>query len=63
MALDLPGITFLLGLEVAGEMMALWVNDELILEDVPLSRSDGWIGLISFGGPVTYEGLKVLIGE
>jgi hypothetical protein len=44
-------------------MMALWVNDELILWDVPLSRSDGWIGLISFDGPVIYEGLKVLIGE
>jgi hypothetical protein len=62
-ALDLPGNTFLLRLEVAGDMMALWVNDELVLENVPLSRSDGWIGLISFGGPVTYDGLKVLIGE
>ncbi|HUV92762.1 MAG TPA: hypothetical protein VMV80_06720, partial [Anaerolineales bacterium] len=61
--LDLPGNTFLLRLEVAGEMMALWVNDQLILEDVPLSRSDGWIGLISFGGPVIFEGLSVLIGE
>jgi len=62
-ALDLPEKTFLLRLEDAGEVMALWVNDGLIIEDVPLSRSDGWIGLISFGGPVTYEGLKVLIGE
>jgi hypothetical protein len=62
-ALDLPGNTFLLRLEVAGDMMALWVNDELVIENVPLSRSDGWIGLISFGGPVTYDGLKVLIGE
>jgi hypothetical protein len=62
-ALDLPGNTFLLRLEVAGELMNLWVNDELIQENIPLDRRDGWIGLITFGGPVTYDGLKVLIGE
>ena len=62
-ALDLPGNTFLLRLEVAGESMTLWVNDELVQENVPLDRRDGWIGLITFGGPVTYDGLKVLIGE
>ena len=43
--------------------MTLSVNDELIQENIPLNRRDGWIGLITFGGPVTYDGLKVLIGE
>jgi hypothetical protein len=61
--LDLEGDTFLLRLEVAGDSMTLWVDNEPVLEDVPLNRNDGWIGLISFGGPVTYENLRVLITE
>ncbi len=61
--LGLEGNTFLLRLEVDRDSMTLWVDNEPILEGVPLNRSDGWFGLISFGGPVTYENLRVLITE
>ena len=50
-------------LEVAGDQMDLWVNDVLVLEDIPLNRRDGWIGLTSFGGPVIFEDIKVEIVE
>jgi len=58
-----PGTAFILRMDVAGELMDLWVNDVLVLEDILLNRRDGWIGLTSFGGPVTFEDLKVEIVE
>ncbi|UCC54361.1 MAG: hypothetical protein JSV68_10415 [Anaerolineaceae bacterium] len=62
-AFSQPGTTFLLRLQVAGDLVDIWVNDTLVLESLPLNRRDGWLGLITFGGPVTYEDLKVLIVE
>ena len=39
--------------------MALFINDVQIVADVPLPAQDGWIGLLSYGGPVVFEDIKL----
>jgi hypothetical protein len=37
------------------------VNDQEVATSVPLARDSGWIGLISFGGPVTFSNLSLKV--
>lgn len=37
------------------------VDDIIIVNSVPLQQSNGWIGLISFRGPVTYSNIQLSI--
>lgn len=39
------------------------VDAVTVIQNVPLTRGDGWIGLISFRGPVTFANLRLSIGE
>jgi len=41
----------------------IWIDDEIIAENIPLNRNSGWIGLVSFRGPVTFSNLNILLGE
>ena len=49
--------TFVLKIVVNGEKIAIFVNDQSIVSDVATALSDGWIGLVAYGGPVKFENL------
>jgi hypothetical protein len=53
------GNTFILKIVVKLDSMIVLVNDNEIVKDVPLSSQEGWIGLLSYGGPVTFEDVKL----
>jgi hypothetical protein len=54
---------FQLQLDVKGETMDIFVDDQLIAKDVVLPRSDGWIGLMSYGGPVTLANVEIMVRQ
>lgn len=39
------------------------INDETLVESIPLQHSNGWIGLVSFSGPVQFSNLNLQLGE
>lgn len=39
------------------------VNGEMLVESIPLERASGWIGLVSFGGPVTFDNVSLQLGQ
>jgi hypothetical protein len=39
------------------------VNGTAIVESIPHTRDSGWIGLVSFGGPVTFSNVNLQLGE
>lgn len=39
------------------------VNGETVVREVPLQRTSGWVGLISFGGPVTFTDIRLQLGQ
>ncbi len=40
-------------------LMSLNIDGKKIISDIKMSQVDGWIGLVSYGGPVTFEELKL----
>jgi hypothetical protein len=57
-----PAVTdnsMILKIVVNLDKMAIFINDNPIIADVPLPAQDGWIGLLSYGGPVTFEDVKL----
>lgn len=38
---------------------SLVVNGNTVVEDIPLERDEGWIGLLSFGGPVEFRNFRI----
>lgn len=53
------GKTFTFKVVVNVDSMSLFINDQQIVADVPLSSQDGWIGLVGYGGPVIFEDVKL----
>lgn len=54
---------FHLAVDVRGPSMDIWVDDELIASDVIIPRGEGWIGLVTHGGPVTFDKVQVTLEE
>jgi hypothetical protein len=54
-----PAKTLVLKTVINLDKMALFINDIQIVADVPLPAQDGWIGLLSYGGPVVFEDIKL----
>lgn len=58
-----PGAAHNLTLIVADASMAIQVNGEIVAEAIPLTRSGGWIGLVSFSGPVIFSDVQLQLGS
>lgn len=41
----------------------LVINGETIAVDIPLTRQEGWIGLLAYSGPVTFRDVKISLGS
>lgn len=54
---------FHLAVDVRGATMSVWVDDELIAADIIVPRGEGWIGLVTHGGPVTFAQLQISLEE
>jgi hypothetical protein len=54
-----PGTTLTLKTVVNLDKMTVYINDVQIVADVPLPAQDGWIGLLSYGGPITFTDVKL----
>lgn len=52
---------FHLRVEVRGAEMDLFVDEVEIARGIQLPRSEGWVGLIAFGGPVTFTDLQITV--
>ena len=39
------------------------INNETVVADIPLQQGSGWIGLVSFSGPVTFTNVNVQLGS
>lgn len=55
--------SFVLKVVVKGDAASVLVNNKEIVNEVPLNRVDGWIGLLAYGGPVTFENLKISVEQ
>ena len=54
-----PARSFYLKLLVNVDRMTVAVNNQTLVRDVKLDRSDGWIGLLAYGGPVVFDQIKI----
>lgn len=52
-----------LSLVVTDETFDILVDDVLIIGGVPLQGDAGWIGLVSFRGPVSFSDFELTLGE
>ncbi|MCB0067284.1 MAG: hypothetical protein KDD77_09035, partial [Caldilineaceae bacterium] len=48
---------------VKGNTMDVWVDDEQIGADIVLPRTQGWISLVAFGGPIAFDNVSIDVGE
>lgn len=48
-----------LAIIVRADTYDVLVNDVQVVGDIPITGDAGWIGLVSFGGSVTFEGLQL----
>lgn len=47
--------TFVLKLVIKLDSMTVFIDDKEIVKDVTLPSQEGWIGLLAYGGPITFE--------
>jgi len=47
---------------VGGSRMDAFVNGQQVAQAVTLPRAEGWIALLAYGGPVTFENVKLTTG-
>lgn len=52
-----------LKLIVRGDKMDVFVDDQPVAADVPLPQAEGWIGLVAYGGPVSFSKVVVEVGQ
>ncbi|MEZ4667031.1 MAG: hypothetical protein R3E39_03775 [Anaerolineae bacterium] len=57
------GIKRELMLVVHDTSLDIWLDGMSIVKAIPLERSSGWIGLISFSGPVSFSNVNLQLGE
>ena len=43
--------------------MDVGVDGETVAEGVVLPRTEGWISLVAFGGPIAFDNISVDVGE
>jgi hypothetical protein len=55
--------TVVLTIVVRGDRADIIVNKKVIVTDVAINRGDGWIGLLAYGGPVTFENLRISVEQ
>ena len=48
---------------IKGNTMDVWVDGEMVAEGVVLPRTEGWISLVAFGGPIAFDNISVDVGE
>ncbi len=58
-----PGVVHTLLLHVHRDDYDILVDGTLSVQAVPITRHSGWIGLISFGGPVAFSNVQLQLGE
>jgi len=51
--------SFDLKLLVNSNQLTIYLDKILIVKDIPMSKNDGWIGLISYGGPVIFDRIRI----
>lgn len=58
-----PGEPQRLALSVRGDQFDVLINGEPVVQEVPTAAQSGWIGLISYRGPVTFAEVKLAVGS
>jgi hypothetical protein len=62
--LELPsGEPIKLLLAVGDGSFDIIVNDISVVEELPIEREGGWIGLVSFGGPIAFQDINIQLGD
>jgi len=54
--------TYNLKVSIQYDTYDLFINGEDVANDVQLRRRDGWIGLLSYAGPVVFSDIQVTVG-
>jgi len=63
-AIDLDPMTYhTLSVVANPETYSIQLNGETLVTDVPLQQSSGWIGLLSYSGPVDFRNIRLQLGE
>ncbi|MDX2141266.1 MAG: hypothetical protein SF123_24490 [Chloroflexota bacterium] len=57
-----PGVTRTLRLVVRTGTYDIFVDEVLVAEALALNTSSGWIGLLSFSGPVEFSNIQLAVG-
>lgn len=50
-----------LQVDVNGDKMQILVDDQLVASDIVLPRAEGWVGLVAYGGPITFTNVQVTV--
>ncbi len=58
-----PGVPAVLSIIVRSTTYDVRVNGALVGENIPITGNQGWIGLISFSGVVTFSNMQLTLGE
>ncbi len=58
-----PGAPVTLSITVRSAAYDVRVNDALIGENLPITGDQGWIGLISYSGVVTFSNMQLTLGD
>ena len=58
-----PGEPQHVALAVRGAVFDVLINGAAVVQDVPTTAQGGWIGLLSFRGPVTFEDARLTLGS
>ncbi len=58
----MAGEAYQLLLNVREDSFDIQVNDDMIVGMIPLESGSGWIGLVSFGGPITFTDIRLQLG-
>ncbi len=54
--------TYNLKVSIQYDTYDLFINGENVANDIQLRRRDGWIGLLSYAGPVVFSDIQVTVG-
>ena len=57
--LEIAGSEIVLKLVVKLDTLNIYVNDVELVSDIKLNSQEGWIGLLAYGGPVTFQDVKL----
>lgn len=57
--IEAAGKTFTLKLVVKLDSLSVFVNDQEVAKEITISSQEGWIGLLSYGGEVIFEDVKL----